>query len=125
MDRDTVMAWVAGYERAWRDGDLEGVEALFTPDARYRVSPYATSLVGHAGIKKIWLSDEGETFTVAAEIVALDGPTAVLRLVVRYGEPLRQEYTDLWLVRFAADGRAEDFEEWPYWPKRRYSASTD
>jgi len=125
MDRDMVMGWVSRYERAWRDGDLAGLEGLFTPEARYRVSPYATSLVGHEGIRSIWLADEGETFTVAAELVALDGPTAVVRLVVRYGEPLRQEYTDLWLVRFADDGRAEDFEEWAYWPDKPYTAEAD
>lgn len=28
VDRDDVMRWVAGYERAWRDGDEEGVGGL-------------------------------------------------------------------------------------------------
>jgi len=34
-----VMRWVARYERAWRSGDVDAVEALFTNDARYRRSP--------------------------------------------------------------------------------------
>ena len=33
-----------------------------------------------------------------------------------------QEYTDLWLMRFAADGRVDDFEEWVYWPHKPYTA---
>jgi mannose-6-phosphate isomerase-like protein (cupin superfamily) len=40
----------------------------------------------------------------------------VARVHVRYGDPLVQEYLDLWVVRFAADGRANLFEEWPFWP---------
>jgi len=64
MERDAVMTWVDGYERAWRDGDLQAVEHLFTSDARYRASPYEESEVGHETIKAFWLEDEGETFTV-------------------------------------------------------------
>lgn len=55
-------------------------------------------------------------------MVAVDGDTGVARVVVRYGDPLRQEYTDLWVVRFASDGRAREFEEWPFWPGASWSA---
>lgn len=120
-----MMRWVAGYERAWRDGNVEAVADLFTTDARYRPSPYAESMVGHAEIRAFWLDDEGETFTVRAEPVAVDGRDAVVRLEVRYGDPVRQEYRDLWVLRFAADGRVEDFEEWAYWPGRSHAAGDD
>ena len=118
MDRDDVMRWVGGYVRAWRDGDLEAARALFTEDARYRTSPYAPPRVGHAGILAFWRDDVGRTFTVAAEPVAVEGARAVVRLEVRYETPTPQEYLDLWLLRFAPDGRVEDFEEWVYWPDR-------
>jgi len=36
-----------------------------------------------------------------------------------------QEYRDLWLLRFAADGRVEHFEEWVYWPDRPSTAAAD
>ena len=39
------------------------------------------------------------------EMVAVDGDTAVVRAVVREGDPLRQECTDLWLVRLDDHGR--------------------
>jgi ketosteroid isomerase-like protein len=119
------MQWVAEYERAWRDGDVSGVARLFTDDARYRVSPYAEPKVGHAEIEAFWLDDEGRTFTVNAEQVAIKGRDAVVRLEVRYGEPVAQEYRDLWVLRFAPDGRVEDFEEWAYWPDKPYSAAAD
>jgi ketosteroid isomerase-like protein len=124
MDRDDVMAWVARYERVWRDGDLDGVARLFTEDARYRRSPYEKSEVGHAAIREFWLADEGQPFTVTAEPVAVEGRHAVVRLEVRYGEPEPQEYRDLWVLRFADDGRVEDFEEWAYWPGKPYTAAS-
>ncbi len=125
MTRADVMRWVAGYEQAWRDGDLEAVETLFTEEARYRLSPYDESESGQDAIKALWLDDEGEVFTMEAEPVALEGRDAVVRVKVVYGDPVRQEYIDLWVIRFAEDGRAEDFEEWAYWPGRSYAASTD
>ena len=112
------MAWVAAYERAWRDGDLDGVTRLFTEDARYRTSPYAEPRVGHTRIQEFWRDDVGRSFTVAAEPVAVEDRHAVVRLEVRYETPAVQEYLDLWLLRFTPDGRVEDFEEWVYWPDR-------
>ena len=102
--------------------DLDSVEALFTEDAQYRRSPYEPAEVGHAGIRAFWLDDEdSEGFTLSAEPVAVEGRSAVVRLLVRYGNPVRQEYTDLWVLRFAPDGRVADFEEWAYWPGKPYT----
>lgn len=123
MDRAGVMEWVANYERAWRDGDTGAVARLFTEGARYRRSPYETSEVGHAAIRAFWREDEGRSFTMTAEPVAVQGRDAVVRLEVRYGEPGNQEYRDLWVLRFADDGRVEDFEEWAYWPGKPYTTS--
>ncbi|MGY1615709.1 VOC family protein [Geodermatophilus sp. SYSU D00691] len=126
MDRDDVVRWVAEYERGWRAGDLDAVPRLFSEDARYRVSPYADPpKVGHAEIQAFWRDDEGIPFTVSAEPVAVEGRDAVVRLEVRYGDPVTQEYRDLWVLRFADDGRVEAFEEWAYWPGKPYTASGD
>jgi ketosteroid isomerase-like protein len=120
VERADVERWVADYERAWRDEDLTAVDTLFTPDAHYRPSPYEASMVGHEEIRAFWVDDE-EVFSMTSDVVAVEGSTAVVRLEVRYGEPVRQEYRDLWVLRFAEDGRVRDFEEWAYWPGRGYS----
>jgi ketosteroid isomerase-like protein len=125
MDRDDVMRWVQGYEQAWRDGDLEAVGTLFTEEACYRPSPYEEPEVGLAAIREFWLDDESAVFTMTAAPVAVDDRDAVVRVEVRYGDPVHQEYRDLWVLRFAADGRVEDFEEWAYWPGKAYSAADD
>jgi hypothetical protein len=119
-----VMRWVNGYEQAWRDGDLDAIEALFTEQAKYRPSPYEPPEVGHAAIKEFWLDDEGKVFTVSAWPVAVEGDDAVVRVDVGYGDPITQEYRNVWLLRFATDGRVDDFEEWAYWPGKGYSAAS-
>lgn len=124
-DRAAVKRWLAGYEAAWRTPGTEDLEDLFTGDATYLQSPYEQPVTGLDAIRRMWEEErEGpdEVFALVTDILAVDGPTAVVRAEVRYGEPHGQEYRDLWVIRFAADGRCTWFEEWPYWPGRPYSA---
>ena len=116
---------MARYERAWRTSGTEPLGDLFTEDATYRMSPYEEPFVGLGRIAEVWEAErEGpdEVFTMTSEIVAVDGDAAVVRVEVTYGDPVDREYRDLWLIRFADDGRAVEFEEWPYWPGQPLSA---
>jgi hypothetical protein len=63
-----------------------------------------------------------EPFTMTSEVVAVDGDVAVARIEVHYDEPRPHEYRDLWIMRFAPDGRCAAFEEWPFWPGQPLSA---
>jgi ketosteroid isomerase-like protein len=121
MDREAVSRWVAEYERAWRADDADAVDALFTENAAYRRSPYEPSEIGHDAIKAFWLVDTGRTFSMDATIVAIDDDVAVVRVDVLYKTPTAQEYRDVWILRFAPDGRVADFEEWAYWPGKPYT----
>jgi len=121
-----VRGWLAGYEAAWRAPGTGPLAALFTPDATYRQAPYEAPVTGLDAIGQMWEAERQgpeEVFTLATEIVAVDGPTAVVRAEVRYGDPVHQEYRDLWVLRLDADGRCRLFEEWPFWPEQRYSAA--
>lgn len=123
LDRAAVEAWVAGYERAWGVDDTSAVAALFTDSARYHPSPYEPDVVGHDAIRGLWPEEPGVEFEMSARVVAVEDRTAVVCVLVRYNQPREQEYTNLWVLRFAGDGRVEDFEEWAYWPGKPYSAS--
>ncbi|WP_448059075.1 nuclear transport factor 2 family protein [Cellulomonas hominis] len=123
MDTDRVMAWVAEYERAWRADDVDHLDTLFTPHARYLHSPYDPPLDGLDAIRADW--SDPTPFTMTATPVAVEGIAAVVRVLVRYGGDEPQEYLDLWVLRFAADGRVEHFEEWAYWPGKPYSAAAE
>jgi SnoaL-like protein len=118
-DRVMVRQWLAAYEAAWRTAGTEGLAGIFAGDASYLQSPYEEPIVGLNAIRRMWDEERegpGEAFTIATEILAVDGPTAVVRAEVRYGGPVRQEYRDLWIVNLGDDGRCYRFEEWPYWP---------
>jgi hypothetical protein len=119
MKRSAVEAWLASYELAWRTPGTVSLGELFTTDATYRQSPYAECLAGLAPIAAMWEAErEGpdEVFTMSSAIVTLDGNTAVVRVDVAYEKAFPPEYRDLWVIRFADDGRCAAFEEWAFWP---------
>ena len=121
MDRQDVAAWVAGYESAWRAGGTGALAGIFTPAAVYRQGPYEQPVTGLPAIAEMWereRSGPDEVFTMSSEVVAVEADTAVVRVEVRYGEPVRQEYRDLWVVRLADGGLCREFEEWPFSPER-------
>ena len=127
-DRPVVHSWVESYERAWRTPGTKELSALFTTDATYLHSPYEEPVVGLDAIGRMWSEDrEGpdEVFTLSTKVVAVENDTAVVRAEVRYGQPIRQEYRDLWIIQLEADGRCSWFEEWPFWPGRSYSAQEE
>ena len=118
VDRTGLRAWVALYERAWRTAGTELLAELFAPEATYQTAPFEEPFRGLPAIAAMWEVGQGdEVFTMGSEVVAVEGDTGVARVEVRYGEPVRQEYRDLWVVRFDAAGRCIAFEEWPFWPK--------
>jgi ketosteroid isomerase-like protein len=127
-DRAMVSRWLAGYEAAWRAPGTGGLADLFAGTATYLQSPYELPVTGLDAIRRMWDEQrEGpaEVFTLVTDILAVDGPTAVVRAEVRYGDPSRQEYRDLWVIRLGEDGRCSWFEEWPFWPGRPAGAGGD
>jgi nuclear transport factor 2 (NTF2) superfamily protein len=118
MEHSDVLGWVRMYESAWRSPGTDQLAGLFTEDATYRVSPWADPLRGLDVISEMWESERvghDEEFTMTSEVVALDGPVAVVRAEVEYAAT-GNRWRDLWILRFAPDGRCAAFEEWPIAP---------
>lgn len=119
IDRAQVADWIEAYERVWRSEGTDALDQLFAAEADYSTGPYERAHLGLDAIKAMWESERAshdETFDMHSEIVAVEGDTGVVRVAVHYEEPRQQEYRDLWIVRFDADGRCVHFEEWPFWP---------
>src|SRR6476469_4453460 len=126
MNREQVTAWLAGYEQAWRTAGGDPLRKLFSEDATYLQEPYEAPVVGLPAITRMWddtRDGNDEIFAMTSDIVAIDGDTAVVRVQVRYGDPVSQEYRDLWIMKFSDDGRCTAYEEWPYWPGKPYTAA--
>ena len=119
MRSDQLRDWVASYERAWRTEGTDGLAQLFAPRARYRMGPYKEVHEGLDAISSLWEREReraDEVFELESEVVAVEGDVGVVRAKVHYGDPLTQEYRELWIVHFDDQGRCAEFEEWPHWP---------
>lgn len=117
----TTEAWVRGYEQLWRTAGTDGLAELFAAGISYLPSPWATPVVGLPALAEFWESERSgpdESFTMTPEVIAVDGPTAVVRVSVEYGEPgaSGSRWRDLWVLEFDEDGRCAVFEEWPFAP---------
>ena len=127
IDRSLVQRWIAAYERAWRSAGTEPLAALFAEDATYSMQPYAEPTRGLRAIAGLWERErEGpdERFTMTYELVAVEGDTGVARIEVHYPDKAL-DFRDLWIMRFAADGRCHAFEEWPFWPTKGVGIDDD
>jgi ketosteroid isomerase-like protein len=121
VDAAEVHRWVADYERVWRTPGTDALTDIFTDDVTYLTSPWAEPITGLADIASFWEAgrdgaDEG--FAMTSEVLAVDPDrsTAVVRVSVDYDAGSR--WRDLWVIRFAGDGRCTAFEEWPFAPEQ-------
>jgi uncharacterized protein (TIGR02246 family) len=121
MDRTDVERWIESYRRAWETDDASDVASLFTDDATYKPYPWPRERVGWQGRDEIvekWIGrgDSKIGWRFEHEILAVEGDTAVVEGWTSYdrgeGEPWDEAYANIWLVRFAEDGRARQFSEW-------------
>ncbi len=80
---------MTAYLRAWDSNDPDDISALFAPDAVYLTAPFAEPRAGIDTIVSGWLEDRDEP-----------------------GDSPARTYSNLWMIRFAADGRAASFTEW-------------
>lgn len=107
-----VTEWIERYRHAWESNEPDDIRALFTEDAQYRTEPYADPWTGHAQIVDGWLEaadDPGETEFAWSTLVEADELAVVTAETVYSGGPT---YSNMWVIRFAPDGRALAFTEW-------------
>lgn len=106
-----IESWIAGYERAWASDDPADVADLFTEDAEYFTAPYRDAITPRTAIVEWWIAEEEPSDpTFAWGLVALTDETAVVEARTIY--PGDAIYLNLWVIRFASDGRARSFTEW-------------
>ena len=119
MTREEFQRWLSQYELAWRMPGTRGLADLFALSATYRMGPYRELQRGLDAIAELWERERDghdEVFELAAEVLAVEGDVGVATVRVNYGDPVTQEYRELWVARFDESGRCAEFEEWPHWP---------
>ncbi|WP_150306851.1 nuclear transport factor 2 family protein [Planctomonas psychrotolerans] len=113
MSNESVLRnWIEAYERAWASNDENHIRALFTEDADYFTEPHASPWHGHDAIVWGWLEardEPGETTFEWTPLVVTDEIAIAQATTVYAGGAT---YSNLWVLRFAPDGRAREFTEW-------------
>ena len=117
MDTRAVAAWLDGYSQAWGTYDPERIGALFSEDAEYHYDPFQEPVRGRDAIVADWLEDRDEAGTYEGRYrpVLVAGDQAVARGYSRYFDTngaVRDEFDNLFLLRFDADGRCAEYREW-------------
>ena len=117
MDTEAVAAWLDGYSQAGGTYDREQIEALFSENAVYFYDPFSEPVRGREAIVADWLADRDEagTYEGSYRPVLVAGDEAVARGYSRYyntNGTIRDEYDNLFLLRFDADGRCAEYREW-------------
>jgi hypothetical protein len=110
---------VRGYERAWRADGTEGLGELFAKDVSYLPSPWADPVRGLDDLARFWEAERDgpdEGFSLASELVAVDGHIGVVRVRVDYSHTDAGRWRDLWIIELDDEGRCVAFEEWPFAP---------
>jgi ketosteroid isomerase-like protein len=119
MTHEEVQDWLDRYIRAWRSGDREQIEALFSQDAVYRYNPHDESrwVRGRGAIANAWLNerDESESWEARYTAYAVDGDRAVATGASRYfataDEP-EKTYHTAFVLKFDDDLRCTEFVEY-------------
>ncbi|MFI7705878.1 nuclear transport factor 2 family protein [Nonomuraea sp. NPDC049480] len=103
--------WIEGYVRAWNSNDPDDISALFTEDAVYYTEPYSAPWHGREEIVRNWLDrqDKPGEATFEWHPVCVTEDVGVIQGVTTYPD---KTYSNLWVIRFVADGRCREFTEW-------------
>jgi ketosteroid isomerase-like protein len=110
---ESVKAWLDAYVEAWRTYDRGAIEELFSAEASYAYHPYDSEpLRGRDAIVASWLdeTDEPGSWEAAYEPLLIDGDRAIATGETRYADG--KTYSNLFVMRFDADGRCAEFVEW-------------
>lgn len=110
---EILQSWLDRYLTAWQTNDPADIRALFTPTASYATSPLDPApWTGVDAIVDGWLArrDEPRDWSFTGGPLALAGTMGFIEGRTTYTGG--RVYANLWVVRLAADGRAESFVEW-------------
>lgn len=105
--------WMDGYVLAWSSNDEEHIRALFTEDAVYDPQTADGEWEGIEAIVARWqeIDDQEDNWDFEWLPLVESDDLAVITGKTVYQEP-PMSYRNLFVIRFAEDGRCYDFTEW-------------
>ena len=123
MERQAFQNWLDRYVEAWKTYDEQKINDLFADNVLYKYHPTDAGLHGREEVVKSWLDNKDDPGTYDAKygVLAIDGDTHVANGWSRYldgpGGDLRDEYFNVYICKFDAEGKCTEFIE--YWIQNR------
>jgi hypothetical protein len=105
--------WMDGYVLAWSSNEPEHISALFTEEAVYDPQTASGEWHGVDEIVRRWqeIDDHEDNWDFEwLPLVEIDDLAIVTGRTTYFEPPLN--YRNLFIIRFAEDGRCRDFTEW-------------
>jgi ketosteroid isomerase-like protein len=126
MDLAAAQDWLDRYVAAWLSYDTDDIADLFTADVVYHYHPYDEPVIGREAVVGSWLGEGSDTnastrdapgtYEATYSPIAVDGDIVVATGTSSYrdeaGGPVTQVFENCYLIRFAADGRCQEFTEY-------------
>lgn len=105
--------WMDGYVLAWSSNETDHIRALFTEEAVYDPQTEGGEWEGISEIVSRWqeIDDKEDNWDFEWLPLVETDDLAVVTGRTRYFEP-ELSYRNLFVIRFADDGRCSDFTEW-------------
>ncbi|MGH8945112.1 MAG: nuclear transport factor 2 family protein [Acidimicrobiia bacterium] len=105
--------WMDGYVLAWSSNEEEHIRALFTEEAVYDPQTAGGEWYGIDAIVANWqdIDDDEDDWMFQWRPLVETDDLAVVTGTTRYLDP-PADYRNLFVIRFAEDGRCHDFTEW-------------
>jgi hypothetical protein len=110
---DRLDEWMDGYVLAWSSNERTHIESLFTEDAVYDPQTAGGEWEGIDDIVTRWqeMGDDEDNWDFEWLPLVETDDLAIVTARTRYFEP-ELTYRNLFIIRFADDGRCSDFTEW-------------
>jgi hypothetical protein len=105
--------WMDGFVLAWSSNDADHIRALFTEDAVYDPQTESGEWDGIEQIVETWqaIDDQEENWDFQWQPLVETEDLAVVTGRTQYFDPAGA-FRNLFVIRFADDGRCYDFTEW-------------
>jgi hypothetical protein len=118
-DRATVEHWLDAYVAAWKSYEEAEIADLWTENAVW-VYPFGVRAIGRTAITAEWMAEKhvfaDSGYDAAYEPIAIDASVVVTHGRTRFFDvatgAMRGEFDNIWVLRFAPDGRCAEFHEW-------------
>jgi ketosteroid isomerase-like protein len=117
LTRDQFAAWLERYLQAWRSADPARIGELFSEDVTYSQDGGQSSIEGREAVVRDWLEAAYEpdaSWEASYEPLAIEEQVHVAVGSTRYlrADGVREDFSNIFVIRFDDDGRCRDLREW-------------